>query len=45
VTISYPFQFIVLQPVANLVAGGAAATGTMDRLTMTATATMRNESP
>ncbi len=45
VTISYPFQFIVLQPVANLVTGGAAASGTMESLTMHATATMRNESP
>ncbi len=45
VTIDYPFQFIVLQPVANLVTAGASSNGNMERLTMHATATMRNESP
>lgn len=41
VTVSYPFQFIVLQPVARLVVPGSALGAP---LTMTATAVMRNES-
>ena len=40
VTIDYPFQFIVLQPIANMVTGGGSMPGA---LTMRATATMRNE--
>jgi hypothetical protein len=40
VSIAYPFEFIVLQPVANLVASG---TGNLDALTMQAQALMRNE--
>jgi Flp pilus assembly protein TadG len=40
VTVAYPFEFIVLQPVANLVASG---TGNLNALTMTAQALMRNE--
>ncbi len=43
VTVAYPFQFIVLQPVANLVRGGTS--GNLSSLTMHATATMRNEAP
>jgi Flp pilus assembly protein TadG len=41
VTISYPFTFIVLQPVARLVAPKTTVGGA---LTMTAEAVMRNES-
>lgn len=41
VDVSYPFEFIVLQPLAELVVEGSTA-GTP--LTMTASATMRNES-
>jgi Flp pilus assembly protein TadG len=41
VTISYPFQFMVIQPVAAMVTGRRF----QDGLTMTATATMRNEAP
>jgi len=40
VTIQYPFSFILIQPVAALVTGTNSMTGS---LTMTATATMRNE--
>lgn len=40
VTVSYPFEFIVLQPVARLVVSG---TSLGSALTMAATATMRNE--
>lgn len=40
VTIEYPFQFILIQPVAKLVTHTDSVTGS---LTMTATATMRNE--
>jgi Flp pilus assembly protein TadG len=40
VTIDYPFEFIMLQPVARLVAPG---TSTGDDITMRATALMRNE--
>ena len=40
VTVNYPFQFMVLQPVANLIAGGPALGAP---LTMTASAEMRNE--
>lgn len=42
ITIQYPFDFIVLQPVAQLVASGSKAG---ESITMTATATMRNEAP
>ena len=41
VTISYPFQFIVLQPVATLLVSGSTLGAPF---TMTATAEMRNES-
>jgi Flp pilus assembly protein TadG len=41
ITISYPFDFMVLNPVAQMVAGGS----TLGQpLTMTAVAVMRNES-
>lgn len=40
VTIGYPFEFIVLQPVARLVVSGSTVGAP---LTMTASATMRNE--
>jgi Flp pilus assembly protein TadG len=40
VTVSYPFQFIVLQPVAELVVSGSTVG---EPLTMTASSTMRNE--
>jgi len=40
VTVSYPFEFMVLQPVARLVASGSTVGAP---LTMTASATMRNE--
>jgi Flp pilus assembly protein TadG len=40
VTVTYPFQFIVLQPITKLVAGGS---GISNSLSMSATATMRNE--
>jgi Flp pilus assembly protein TadG len=40
VTVSYPFEFMVLQPVARMVAGNAAVGAP---LTMTVAATMRNE--
>ncbi len=40
VTITYPFSFIVLQPVAQLVVAG---TATGSPITMTAQAAMRNE--
>lgn len=42
VTISYPFRFMFLQPVARLVRGGASPTPGAP-LTMTTSATMRNE--
>ncbi len=41
VTVTYPFQFMVLQPVASLVVPGATLGGAF---TLTATANMRNES-
>jgi Flp pilus assembly protein TadG len=41
VTVTYPFQFMVLQPVARLVVPGATLGGAF---TLTATANMRNES-
>ncbi len=41
VAVSYPFEFMVLQPVANLVVTGSTYG---EALTMTASATMRNES-
>ena len=40
VTISYPFQFIVLNPVAQMVKSGSK---TGEALTMSAVAVMRNE--
>jgi Flp pilus assembly protein TadG len=40
VTVQYPFEFIVLQPVARLVAPG---TNVGEAITMTVSATMRNE--
>jgi Flp pilus assembly protein TadG len=40
VSIAYPFTFIVIQPISQLVTGGA---GVNNTLTMSATATMRNE--
>lgn len=40
ITVDYPFQFIVLQPVARLVVPGA---GTGAPITMRASAVMRNE--
>lgn len=40
VTVDYPFQFIVLQPIARLVVAGSTAGAP---LTMRATAVMRNE--
>jgi Flp pilus assembly protein TadG len=40
VTVTYPFTFMVLQPVAQLVVSG---TMTGSPITITATATMRNE--
>jgi Flp pilus assembly protein TadG len=42
ITVDYPFEFIVLQPVARLVSPG---TRTGAPLTMRAAALMRNESP
>jgi Flp pilus assembly protein TadG len=42
VTINYPFQFMVLQPVASLIVSGTTL-GTP--ITMSASAEMRNESP
>jgi Flp pilus assembly protein TadG len=41
VTVNYPFQFMVLQPVASLVVRGATVGGAF---TLTASAEMRNES-
>jgi Flp pilus assembly protein TadG len=41
VTVTYPFQFMVLQPVASLVVPGATVGGAF---TLTASAEMRNES-
>ncbi len=41
ITVDYPFTFIVLQPVANLVVAG---TSTGSALTMRARSVMRNES-
>jgi Flp pilus assembly protein TadG len=41
VTVTYPFSFMVLQPVAKLVVG---TTTTGSAITLTAAATMRNES-
>jgi Flp pilus assembly protein TadG len=41
VTVNYDFRFMVLQPVANLIAGGRSLGGP---LTMVAAAEMRNES-
>ena len=40
VTVTYPFSFMVLQPVARLVVGNSTAGGA---ITLTASATMRNE--
>jgi Flp pilus assembly protein TadG len=40
VSVAYPFNFLVLQPITKLVAGGS---GTNNSLTMNATATMRIE--
>jgi Flp pilus assembly protein TadG len=40
VTVNYPFQFVVLQPVANLVVSGSTLGAP---ITMTASAEMRNE--
>lgn len=40
VTVTYPFSFMVLQPVAQLIVSGTLAG---DPITMQATATMRNE--
>ena len=40
VTVDYPFEFIMLQPVVRLVAPGATVGGP---ITMRATAVMRNE--
>lgn len=42
VTVSYPFEFMVLNPVARLVVGGSEVGAP---ITMTASAQMRNESP
>ncbi|HKY21892.1 MAG TPA: TadE/TadG family type IV pilus assembly protein [Vicinamibacterales bacterium] len=42
VTVDYPFQFMVLQPVAQMIVPG---TTTGSAITMRATALMRNESP
>jgi Flp pilus assembly protein TadG len=42
VTVDYPFEFIMLQPVVRLVAPGATVGGP---ITMRATAVMRNEVP
>jgi Flp pilus assembly protein TadG len=42
VTVDYPFEFIMLQPVVRLVAPGATVGGP---ITMRATAIMRNEAP
>lgn len=42
VTVDYPFNFIMLQPIVRLVAPGATVGGP---LTMRATAVMRNEAP
>lgn len=42
VTVDYPFEFIMLQPVVRLVAKGATVGGP---ITMRATAVMRNEAP
>ena len=42
VTVDYPFQFIVLQPVASLIVSGTMAGAP---ITMSASAEMRNESP
>jgi len=41
VTVTYPFSFIVIQPVANLVVRSSAI---LQSFTMTAVAEMRNES-
>ena len=40
ITIQYPFQFMVIQPIAKMVTSGSSMP---NALTMTATATMRNE--
>jgi Flp pilus assembly protein TadG len=42
VVVTYPFSFMVLQPVARLVVGNSSTTG--GAITLTAGATMRNES-
>ena len=42
VTVGYPFSFVMLNPVANLVASGSTLGGAP--LTITASAEMRNES-
>jgi hypothetical protein len=41
VTVTYPFEFMVLQPVASLLVAGSTAGAP---IALTATATMRNES-
>jgi Flp pilus assembly protein TadG len=41
VTVNYPFQFVMLQPVANLVVSGSTLGGAP--ITMSASAEMRNE--
>jgi Flp pilus assembly protein TadG len=43
VEVDYPFSFMVLQPVARLVAGGSSSSTLGSSFTMTAAATMRNE--
>jgi len=42
VTVSYPFEFMVLQPVAQLITRGSL---TGEPFTLTASAAMRNENP
>ena len=42
VTVDYPFQFIMLQPIVRLVSPSATVGGP---ITMHATAIMRNEAP
>jgi len=42
ITINYPFQFMVLQPVASLIVNGSTLGAP---ITMSASAEMRNESP
>jgi hypothetical protein len=42
VTVTYPFTFMALQPVAQLIVAGPQNTGAP--ITLTSSATMRNES-